>query len=62
MKDLRLFLERGRSPMAAQYQGRNPGRVTAQREIGITCDYDIPVRMSDGIKIYVYVVRPIYAG
>lgn len=56
-----VVFKEGRSPMAGQYLGRNPRRVVDQ-EAGITCDYDVAVRMTDGTKIYVDVVRPINSG
>jgi predicted acyl esterase len=45
----------GRPPTEGGYPGFNPRTVKAD---GIICEYDVPVKMRDGVNIYVDIFRP----
>jgi predicted acyl esterase len=48
---------RGKLPVGGGYPGLRPGRRVDQA-LGMVCEYDVPVTMRDGTKLYVDVFRP----
>jgi predicted acyl esterase len=56
-----LRFTRGKFPSGGGYPGLRPGQLVDE-SLGMVCEYDVPVTMRDGVKIYVNVFRPKAAG
>ncbi len=50
-----ISFQKGLSPLKGKYPGCNPRTAVAA---GIKCEYDVAVKMRDGVKIYIDVFRP----
>ena len=48
---------RGKAPVGGGYPGLRPG-IRIDEALGMICEYDVPVTMRDGVKLYVNIFRP----
>jgi predicted acyl esterase len=48
---------RGKFPSGGGYVGLRPGH-RVDEALGMICEYDVPITMRDGVKIYVNIFRP----
>ena len=55
--DFELRFTRGKHPSGGGYVGLRPG-YRVDEKLSMVCEYDVPVTMRDGVKIYVNVFRP----
>jgi len=56
-QNFELRFTRGKYPSGGGYPGLRPG-YRVDETLGMICEYDVPVTMRDGVKIYVNVFRP----
>ena len=60
-QNFELRFTRGKYPSGGGYPGLRPG-YRVDETLGMICEYDVPVTMRDGVKIYVDIFRPAKEG